>query len=262
MASRPRFTAVVLAASRGPDDPVARYAGVANKVFVPIAGRPMLAWVVRALRASRSVARIALSIDDPRGLDADPELAAAVHEGLRVLPSGTSPSSSVAHALEALDDPFPVLLTTADHPLLSPEMVEHFVAALPEGCDIGVGVARASVIRRAYPGAVRTYYRSAGGGFSGCNLYALCTPRALRAVAFWGRVERHRKHPWRLMLTIGPLTALRLALGRLTPDATIACLSHVVGATARAVELPFAEAAIDVDKPVDLTLAATILGQR
>ena len=36
----------------------------------------------------------------------------------------------------------------------------------------------------------------------------------------------------------------------------------MVGATVRAVELPFAEAAIDVDKPADLKLAARILARR
>ncbi|RMD61310.1 MAG: hypothetical protein D6826_10185 [Alphaproteobacteria bacterium] len=261
--TRSRFTALVLAASRGPDDPVARHAGVDNKVFVPIHGRAMLSWVVRALEASPSVARIAVVLDTPERLEAEPELAGAVAAGrLVVVPAGASPSASVAGALAALGNPFPVLVTTADHPLLCPQMVEHFCASVPHGCDIAVAMARATVVRRACPDAVRTYYRFADGGYSGCNLYALCTPAALRAVAFWGRVERYRKRPWRLLFAIGPLTAVRLALGRLTLDVALRRLSRIVGATARAVEMPFAEAAIDVDKPADLALVTAILAGR
>lgn len=263
MGTTPSFTALVLAASRGADDPVARHAGHPNKVFVPVHGRPMLAWVVRALQASPSVARIAVSIDDPSWLETVPELAAAVRDGaLVVLPAGASPSASVAAALRALDDPFPVLLATADHPLLTPDMIEHFCRALPADCDIAVAVARAEVIRRSYPDSVRTYWRFSDGRFSGCNLYVLRTSAALRAVSFWSGVERHRKRPWRLALAVGPVTLVRLALGTLTLDAALRRLSGLIGAAARAVELPFAEAAIDVDKPGDLVLAEAILSRR
>lgn len=257
------FTALVLAASRGPDDPVARHAGQPNKVFVSVHGRPMLAWVIDTLKESSMVGRIAVSINDPKWLDTVPELSAAVSDGsLQVLQAGGSPSDSVAHALQVLEAPFPVLVTTADHPLLTPEMIEHFCGGLPVGCDVAVGVARAEVVNRSYPGAVRTYYRFADGGVSGCNLYALRSPAALRAVAFWSQIERYRKRPWRLMLAIGPITVVRLLLGTLTLEAALQRLSGLIGVTARVVELPFAEAAIDVDKPGDLTLAEAILKRR
>lgn len=263
MGTEASFTALVLAASRGPDDPVARHAGQPNKVFVPVHGKPMLAWVVAALQASPRVGRIAVSIDDPSRIETVPELAAALRDGtLLVLPAGASPGESVARALGALGDPFPVLLTTADHPLLSAEMIEHFCAALPDDCDIAVGLVREAVIRDSHPGAVRTYYRFADGAFSGSNLYALRSPAALKAVAFWSGMEGHRKRPWRLAFTIGPLTLIRLALGILTLDAALLRLSRLIGATARAVDLPFAEAAIDVDKPSDLALADAILSRR
>jgi hypothetical protein len=48
----------------------------------------------------------------------------------------------------------------------------------------------------------------------------------------------------------------------LSLEAACLRLSGIVGATVRVVEMPFAEAAIDVDKPADLALAEQILGQR
>ena len=42
-ATERRFTALILAGSRGPDDPVARQAGQTHKALVPVAGVPMVA---------------------------------------------------------------------------------------------------------------------------------------------------------------------------------------------------------------------------
>src|SRR3546814_7084049 len=47
-----RFTVLVLAGDRGPQDPVSQAAGVAHKCLAPVAGRTMLERVVTALVAS------------------------------------------------------------------------------------------------------------------------------------------------------------------------------------------------------------------
>lgn len=254
------FTALVLAGSRGPDDPVARFAGQPHKAFVRVAGVPMLLRVVRTLLASRWIGRVMISLEDPAGVTKVPEIAALVAEGrVTLLASDRTPSRSVLGALQALDPPAPLLVATADHPLLTAPMVDHFCAETPADADVAVALARGTVIRQAYPDAVRTYYRFAGEGYSGCNLFALRTPAAAKAAAFWSRMERHRKRPWRLIATIGPATLLRFLLGRLTLDAALRRLSDIVGVTIRAVDMPFAEAAIDVDKPADLALAEAIL---
>lgn len=259
----PRFFALVLAGSRaGAADPMAAHCGVRHKALAPVGGLPMLARVLRTLDAAGPVAGVAVSAADP----ALPAEAARAAGRLRLepafLPSEASPSLSVARALAALADRLPLLLTTADHPLLTPAMVERFCEAVPPGADLAVGLARRSVIEAAYPETRRTYYRFAGDGYSGCNLFALMTPRARAAIDFWARVERERKRPWRLAALIGPGALLRYALGRLPLEAALAHLSRRVGATVKAVDMPFAEAAIDVDKPADLRLAEAILARR
>ena len=54
---------------------------------------------------------------------------------------------------------------------------------------------------------------------------------------------------------------IRYALGLSTLEATMARASAIVGVRAVAIPLPFAEAAIDVDKPVDLALVEAILAR-
>jgi hypothetical protein len=75
-------------------------------------------------------------------------------------------------------------------------------------------------------------------------------------------MERYRKRPWRLVAAIGPVPLLRFLAGGLSIDAAAGRLSRITGARVRIVEMPFAEAAIDIDKPADLALAERILAQR
>ena len=158
---------------------------------------------------------------------------------------------------------WPLLVTTADHPLLTTSMVEHFVETCPDDIDLAAGLAGASVIKQHYPNAVRTFYKFAGEGFSGCNLFMLrLAERTFAFVTFWQDMERYRKRPWRLVAAVGPLLLLRFLVGRLSIDQAFDHLSRRIGAKARAVIMPFAEAAIDVDKPADLDLAETILRAR
>ena len=57
---------------------------------------------------------------------------------------------------------------------------------------------------------------------------------------------------------MGALPLIRYAFGALTLDAAFAAASQRLGITVRPVLLPFAECAIDVDKPADLELAERI----
>lgn len=253
------FTALVLAASR-PGDPVARACGVSHKALVPAGGEPMLARVLAALRASPSVGRIAVCIEDAALLE---RLPGAAETGVEALPSAATPGASVLEAVARLGEPFPLLVTTADHALLTPAMVDRFCAAArASGADLAAGLAPASVIRRAYPAAQRTFLRFREDGYSGCNLFALLAPAALRAVRFWTVAERDRKRPWRLVRRFGPGSLLLFALGRLTLDQAMQRASRVLETRVTAVRMEDAEAAIDVDKPADLELVETILRNR
>ena len=77
----PKFTAVVLAADRGPDDPVARAAGVRCKSLTPVGGKPMVFRVLDALTASRMVNTYILC-GPPKGImDQEPDLGTLIASG-------------------------------------------------------------------------------------------------------------------------------------------------------------------------------------
>jgi GTP:adenosylcobinamide-phosphate guanylyltransferase len=254
----------VLAGSRGPDDPVARARGVRHKCLAPVAGVPMVVRVVDALAACPTVGRIAVALEDQALAEDVPALRALVAAGrCALLTTAATPSLSVQHALDALPEPLPLLVTTGDHPLLTPDIVAHFLAAArASGADLVAGLTPATVIRQAYPDAARTYLRFRDERYSGANLFAILAPAGRRAVAFWRRVEQERKRPWRLVRAFGWRPLLAYLLGRLTLDDAMARASSTVGARLAAIVMPQPEAAIDVDKTADLELVERILARR
>lgn len=258
-----RTSALVLAGRRGPADPLAESRGASHRALLEVNGVAMLLRVVRALRGA-GIGRVTVSIDEPQRLEAVPELRALLASGeIASRPSLASPSRSVLDALERAEPGERLLVTTADHALLTPEMLEHFTAAADaEPADVVVGVVTASLLRAHYPESRRTFLWLRGEGYSGANLFAFQGPAAGRAAAFWVRAERYRKRPWRLVGAFGPWTLALFALRRLDLDTALARVSRAMGARVRPVILPFAEAAIDVDRAEDLALAEHILASR
>lgn len=240
--------------------------GLPHKALVPVAGVPMLERVIGTLFASAGIEHVILLADPAlAGHGFGPALTKEIDDGRITLANPeNSPSASVARVLQAMpaDAAFPLLMTTADHPLLTPSMVEHFCKEAPHDADLTIGLAEAGVIGARYPETVRTFYRFQGRGYSGCNLFLLNTQKARLAVEFWQHMERHRKRPWRLIAAVGVLPLLRFALGRLSLESALDHLSTRVNARIAMVAMPFAEAAIDVDKPGDLDLAEAILRAR
>jgi CTP:molybdopterin cytidylyltransferase MocA len=249
-------TALVLAGSRpGATDPVAIAEGVAHKALVDVGGEPMLARVVGALRAC-GINTIAVSADHPQ------VVALAGRLGCTVVATGAGPSASVGAAFTRFQAP--LLVTTADHALLRPEWVRDFVADTPAQADVSVLLAHRHAVETALPGSRRTYLKLADGGWSGCNLFLLASPRAEAAIATWAAVEADRKRPWRIAARLGAGTLWRYALGRLTMAEAIARLGQRIGIVATAVAARDGLAAVDVDKPGDLAqvralVAASVL---
>lgn len=249
---------LVLAGSRSSGDPLCLSEGVASKAVIDIGGQPMLAWVLSALAASR--ARLPAFV-----IGIDGAVLAQAAGGIACQPIMAEGRGPAASLLTALEGPvgFPLLVTTCDHPLLTPVMIDEFLEkSIASGADLTVGLAERATIEAAYPQTRRTYLRLGEAELSGCNLFYLATPCARVVLRFWQSAERDRKRPWRIAVRFGPVTALRILLGRPGRDAVFALLSRRLGATVHPVILPFAEAAIDVDSPGDLALVRDIIKGR
>jgi GTP:adenosylcobinamide-phosphate guanylyltransferase len=262
MNQKEKFTAVVLAADRGAGDPVAKIAGVACKAFAPVGGIPMIIRVLDALEASGAVSKILVCGPAEHVLGDCPALVERIHSGRADWISNLdSPSRSANGALSTIDKDAPVLLTTADHALLTPSIVQHFLLGAQAGsADAAVGVVKYEDVIAAFPGARRTVIRLKDGGFCGCNLYAFLNPQGRGLVSFWQRAEDLRKRPWLLIGQVfGPMLVISYLLGLLSIDRGLHAVSRRTGIKVLPVFLPFPEAGVDVDKAEDLRLAESVL---
>lgn len=260
-----RFVALVLAADRTSKDPITRHTGAACKAFAPVDGVPMVIRVLDALAASNRISTIILC-GPPAALHTHcPELKRRIASGeVTWLPSLDSPSRSAESGLNHVPSDTPVLLTTADHALLTPRIVQNFLRdSLATKGDAAVGAIRQETIATAFPGSKRTVIRLKDGGFCGCNLFAFNNPQGRALVRFWRQVEDLRKHPWKMIKQVlGFRMVLSYLFGLLTRQQALEAISEKSGVKIQAIMLDDPRAGIDVDKIEDLALAESILNRK
>ncbi len=253
------ISALVLAGERPGRDPWLVAEGVDSKADIPVAGQSMLDHVLAALGCSGLARPIRIAGAKPA---ARARLATGHGVGsLEHLPACAGPAASALAGLEAVGR-YPLLVTTSDHPLLTPSIITAFVtAALDSNADLAVGLATKETIEAEYPDVRRTYFPVGGRRVSGCNLFLVTSSLAKGAIAFWAQAEADRKHPLRLARRFGLLNALALLRPGVSLDQVFGIVSRRLGCTIRPVLLAEAAAAIDVDKPGDLSLVRAIMAE-
>ena len=122
-----QMTAIVLAGDRTKADSLINHTEADSKAMIDLDGTPMVRRVLNSLRASRVVNKICLAGPEASEVASDASLAQWIDEGEIIWSEpGISPSTSAYQAMRALDSEETVMLTTADHPLLTPEIVDAF----------------------------------------------------------------------------------------------------------------------------------------
>ena len=242
----------ILAAERSGPSPFQEAEGVSLKTLVDIAGEPMLARVIATVSAVAPVAPVLCGPAREQRAEA-PWLEAALAQGaVRWLPPEPSPARS-AEALwaQAEAEGCALLLTTGDHPLLTPETLRAFWAAAEQGDqDVAVGLASYAAVKAAFPHSRRTAQRFSDGAYCGTNLFYFHGASAGGVLTFWREVEALRKRPDKMLRTLGLGLAARYLAGRLSLASALEALSERTGQRPHAVDDP--DAAVDVDSLEDL----------
>lgn len=251
------WTAIVLAGQRPGPDRLAVHFGEQWKALVSVGGEAMLTRVVRTVSATPGIRRTVILTQEPEALRAAANLGGAA--------AFSTSSSGISQAILCVagtsEAPWPVLVTTADHPLLTPAIVSAFLDQAGD-CDLAVGMVERQVMQAAYPDNRRTWLKFSDGHWSGANLFALNSSAAQGALALWSEAEADRKKAWKLFLHFGPWLAIRALTRTIGMAEALGIAGKRLGLVAKLVPLNDAEAAIDVDKPSDHGLAEKILSQR
>jgi len=254
-------TALILAGKRdGRIDPLAAAAGVTHKCLVPIAGDPLIGHVLSALAASPEIGEIRISIDDPDALSGLALVRSLVElRRLRIVPSRPNLVDSVHAAAE--DAAYPLLVTTADNVLLSPQTVDQFVAAAT-GAEVAVAFATREAVLAAHPEGQRRFYRFSDNAYSNCNTYWLGSPAALGAAETFRGGGQFAKHPMRIVRAFGLINLIRFRYGIGTLDQAFARFSRRFAMSMRAVIVSDGATAIDVDNDRTHAIASALLLER
>jgi GTP:adenosylcobinamide-phosphate guanylyltransferase len=235
-------TAIVLGGGDA-DDLVAQQFGVPVKALAIIAGQPMAAYVLRALRSGGVERIIYVGPLTP------------MLEGLidaQVAAQGTMLENLQA-GLAEIGDAKRVLVATADIPLLTGEAVRD-VLARDSGAGLVYPVIDMVDSQAMFPTGKRTSAKLREGRFTGGNLFLL-EPRLVGD--FLPRLEfvlSNRKNVLRLAGMFGVGALVKLALGTLQIAELEASVSRILGVPAQALITKHAEVSFDVDKLEDIAI--------
>jgi molybdopterin-guanine dinucleotide biosynthesis protein A len=247
------FTAIILAGERTARDPLRTHFSVTSKALIEIQGIPMIHRVLAALRQSQLINGIWLSGPTEPALLSDQQLKDRVADGqLSWRSPGPSPSTSAHQLMGEISADSKILLTTADHPLLDAEIVNRFCGeSLKSGADVTVGLAPYALVKERFPAMKKTVLRFKDGDYCGCNLFAFLSPEGRQVADFWRQIESERKKPMQLIKLLGWWSVLRYRLGWLSLTEALEHLSKILGLRLKAIILPYANAAVDVDSIAD-----------
>ncbi len=247
------LTAVVLAGGP-PDELVAADPSAPNKAFLDIAGTPLVARAIAPLRASARVGRI-IAVAPAAARES-----AALAQADDVRLDGPRIADSLRSGILGLDAAQPVLIVTADLPVLSVAAVDAFVdAALARDADVVYACVEKGAHEAQFPGVPHTWARLRDGTFCGGGC-VLLRPRALEPLErFLDRLGAARKNPARLAAIFGWDVVLRYAVGRLGIVNLERRASELLGVPVAAVVCAHAEIAVNVDRPSDVALAARLV---
>lgn len=246
-----KINAVVLAGSSD------KVFGVSCKALTFIHGRPMVDYVLDALKESRRIGQI--SIVGPvkqlqnkleNEVDYYFEEKGSLFENLRM---GLRPF---------LQDPH-VLLVSSDVPLITGQIVDEFLARCEEHpSDLCYPIVEKRLMEKVFPGAERTYVKLKEGSFTGGNIICL-NPRVLDICEdFTKKAIEFRKKPWKTGKLLGIKFLAMLLMGMLTIPKIEERFCEILNVKGVAILSEHPELANDVDKPSDLKMAERYLAER
>ena len=216
--------------------------GTDLKSLADIAGEPMIKYVIDTLKGCEMVDEIAVVCPYDR-----------LHMYLKtmiehVIDSEDLIMNNIMNGVHCLGFEKPILVTTCDIPLITPEAINDFVTrAMKTGADFCYPVIEKSVMEEKFPGVERTYVQLREGTFTGGNIFFV-NPRIVR-FCFQKAQELidNRKEPIKMARALGFKILLLYYLNDLSILQVQKRFSKVFGINARVILSKYPEIANDVD---------------
>lgn len=243
----------------GPDDPLFDMCRGQPKAMLKIAGKPMVQWVIDALDGAHSIEHIVVvglnesfGLQSSKGLDFVPDQGGLLHNMMAGLERvrQIDPNQELA------------LYTAADIPAATAEMVDwRTELALKTPGDLDYIAVERKVMEARFPASNRSYVKFKDVEVCGGDMNVVSVSLVVRE-AFWDRLVEARKSPMRQAAMVGYDTLILLLLRRLTLHAAERRICQRLKLDGHAHLSPYAELAMDVDKPHQFEIIRAALEAR
>lgn len=239
------------------------HSDAANEALIKIGDKPMLQWVVQALREAAQIGRIL--IVSPKG-QIQPYITG---ERLEYVDSRGNIVDNILAALTLLPSGEKTLIVSSDVPFITGQIVDDLVALCQhrEG-DLYYPIVSRQASEAKFANVRRTYVKLREGEFTGGNIFLVNPAIADRIAADMKRFLEYRKRPFKMITLLGRLLGWKGwgLVGRyLANSMRIQDLENTISRMWRiravAIICPWPEVGVDVDKPEDLELAKRYLLQ-
>jgi molybdopterin-guanine dinucleotide biosynthesis protein A len=251
-----KYPVLVLAGGPTPDKILAAGETERQRAFINIGGRPMVQWVLEAVRACPNCGEMLLVGDVER---MNREL--GVDKAMLMADKGSMLENFMAGMERFRKSPLAINMT-CDIPLITgPMLVDLLKQVSAIDAEIYYPIVDVKFFDAKFPGGKRTTQKLKEGTFTGGNVFVVSPEAILRNKSRIEAVIRDRKSPARLVMLFGLPFIIRFALQQLDLSGLEAKASEILGSRMRGVMTPHPEIGFDVDKPGDLNMVREIVAR-
>lgn len=243
-----------------PEEPLYEYTQGKPKALVDVAGKPMAQWVLDALCDSPAIEEIVLiGLTEESGVQCDKISA--------YLPSQGGILENIRAGVEKVVEQHPetrhVLVASSDIPAITAETVDWLVGeAMQSDHDIYYSVVSRQVMEKRYPNSNRSYTHLKEAEVCGGDMNVIRALTVTKNEELWKKIIDARKSVLKQASLIGFSTLLLLLLRRLDLESGVKRVTERLDITGRVLFSPYAEIAMDVDKPHQLGILRADMAQK
>ena len=252
--------AAILAGSvPGQEDPLYLYTQGQAKAMIEVAGTPMAQWVLDALGRANDIDYVfVVGLNPDCGLTCDKPLHFIPDQGDLL----QNAKAALEHTRARNPDADHVLFTSSDIPTVTSEMINWRVEqAQTHTQDIHFTVVERQTMEARFPDANRSYVKLKDYELCGGDLH-FARPALVEEDKIWGRLIAARKNALKQATLLGFDLLLLLLLGRMTLKDAEVRVSERLGVSGQVCISPYAELAMDVDKPHQLEIVRQELSKK
>jgi len=235
-----------------PEDPLFPYCNGLPKAMIPIGDKPMIQWVLDALATAKSIERIVLI-----GL-ADDIQVNYPREMVRIEDQGNMVENIIAGANTLLSFPQPsqyALIAASDVPAVTPEAIDWVSEqTIKAKKDLIYTVVAQPVMENRFPESKRSFIPLKDMKVCGGDINAICVPNVNYDNPMWRKLINARKNALKQASLLGFDTLLLILLRAITLAQTEKRVCKRLEVNGLVLPSPYAEIAMDVDKPGQLEI--------